>query len=126
MNVYDKSVGILFFYSNGIFFQSAWSDKQTKFEEMIQNGEFKSSFENNPVSWGLFLVQNDSIFIEQLLNPGYLSNKAYISSGPILNDSTFHLTKRMRSIGGEEEVIDYLNHFKQFSPKPDSTNNFIK
>ena len=52
--------------------------------------------------------------------------KVYIREGKILNDTTFHITASYRPDGSERREKDEIYHFKQFSPKPDSTNNFVK
>ena len=51
---------------------------------------------------------------------------AYVREGKILNDTTFHITTSYRSNGSERHEKDEVYHFRQFYPKPDSTNNFIK
>ena len=75
--------------------------------------------------WGLFIVRNDSIFIENIQNHGDLHAFAYITAGIIENDTTIHFKNFMRSDGTEFVDYDLVYHFKQFSPKPDSTNNFF-
>ena len=50
----------------------------------------------------------------------------YLDKGEIQNDSTFLITKSIRSKTGEEKELNEIYHFKQFSPKPDSTNVFVK
>ena len=50
----------------------------------------------------------------------YATFKQY---GTILNYTTFHIYK---DVFKEEKALDNTFHFKQFSPKPDSTNSFIK
>ncbi len=78
--------------------------------------------------WGIFNNNEDKITFELW----YLSEapyKPYISEGKIINDTTFLITKRYRMVDGVQTNIKELNdeyHFRQFYPKPDSTNNFVK
>jgi hypothetical protein len=53
----------------------------------------------------------------------------YTNIGVILNDTTFQLTESYRLKKGEKteyQILDEIYHFRQYSPKPDSTNDFIK
>ena len=47
-----------------------------------------------------------------------------LKDGKILNDTTLILYNNSRV--GAIDTIANVYHFKQFSPKPDSTNSFIK
>ncbi len=51
---------------------------------------------------------------------------AFNYSGDILNDTTFLITKVKRASGSFTTAIDDTYHFKHFSPKPDSRNEFVK
>jgi hypothetical protein len=52
--------------------------------------------------------------------------QVYVKEGFILNDTTLQITRMYRVDGSDEHILNYTYHFRQFSPKPDSTNNFIK
>jgi hypothetical protein len=46
--------------------------------------------------------------------------------GEIINDTTFILNKRINNGGNHISSPNLTYRFKQFSPKPDNTNNYIK
>lgn len=95
-------------------------------EEKFANGQLYEKLKANKYCWGLFNITGNSIQFERYYPSDNLSKKAYVRSGEILNDTTFRITKSIRSDGTEEKVKDEIFYFKQFSPKIDSTNNWIK
>jgi hypothetical protein len=51
-----------------------------------------------------------------------------VRAGQILNDTTFVIAESYRMNEGKKTEVKERNetyHFKQFNPKPDSTNRFI-
>jgi hypothetical protein len=77
--------------------------------------------------WGVFIINGSSIKLEEWLTG---SNKlaAYTKEGTILNDTTFKFTQSYRLVGGvktEVSALDETYNFRQYSPKPDSTNQYI-
>lgn len=118
---------VLFFYRNGIVIDSRIeSTNQIEFQNELINGTFYSKISNDKSNWGLFKVSNNEIELEVLNALSQVSCKVpTIYQGKILDDSTIFFLKIKHSNG---ELIEYRNdtfHFKQFSPKPDSTNSFI-
>jgi len=121
-----KYLGAIFFYQNGVILNGGAFEKN-RVEEV------ENYYKNNPLydsrwSWGLFNTDSCTIKFERWY-PSEFINPAYISEGEILNDTTFVITKQYRIKREVEKELRVLNdtfHFKQFSPKPDSTNNFIK
>lgn len=88
----------------------------------------KEDYKNVMYWWGVFIIDNNNISFE-MWYPSEAPYKAFISEGKIINSTTFLITKRYRLVNGMQTNIKEINdeyHFKQFSPKPDSTNNFIK
>lgn len=120
----ENLVSVYIFYSNGISFTTGWDYNKAKFEEMINSGTLASN--SNIYNWGLFIIEDKTVEVEHYFTKDDLNSRVYIKSGMILNDTTIHFTKYMRSNGTEVEAINDTFHFKQFSPKPDSTNRFIK
>ena len=93
---------------------------------LLSNDNFHNG--NHKGHWGLFEIENDNIKFEKWASAGG-PFKAYISAGKILNDTTFIIKESYRLFNGNKTEFFALNdiyHFKQFSPKPDSTNNFIR
>lgn len=79
--------------------------------------------------WGVFKIENGKILFEcwQPGNGGAL--KSYVNSGEILNDTTFVIKEIYRMHKGQKTDARGKNevyHFVAYSPKPDSTNNFVK
>ena len=75
--------------------------------------------------WGVFQVDKENIVFQHWGNSlgGGLPIATFY--GTIINDTTFRITS---SINSQTEKIlkrDDIYHFRQFSPKPDSTNVFI-
>ncbi len=80
-------------------------------------------------AWGVFQIYSNEIKFEKWYPSSGGPLKAYIRAGNILNDTTFVITESYRMHKGkktEEKVRNETYHFRQFSPKPDSTNSFIK
>ena len=122
---------IYFFYKNGIILRGGNSCKDdiNIQEEKFKNGDWYNLVKDDQMTWGLFVIENDTIKYERYnppVGPGYLHS--LIWEGPILNDTTFHIIRYYRYDNGVKKEIetDKLFHFKKFSPKPDSTNNFIE
>jgi len=113
-------------YRNGIIRACGNSESFQDFENKIDilNMSTAKSYKEN---WGVFIVENDIIRYEKWHGARYLEpRKTYIYAGRILNDTTFHITESYRPNGSEIATLDFIYHFRQFYPKPDSTNNFIK
>jgi hypothetical protein len=116
-----------FFYQNGIVFK--YSSRELKDSLLIENGMTDINNLNNQKrlkdSWGVYSIQGNSILIERWAS----SDKpldAYLMKGTILNDTTFIMTEFSEPDGSKKEVINEVYRFRKFSPKPDSTNMFIK
>jgi hypothetical protein len=120
-----EKLTIYFFYSNGILLHAG--DGYTfDIEAKFTNGQLYEKLKENKYCWGLFLIDGQNIRFERYYPSDDISKDAYVSSGEILNDSTFRITKSVRSDGDKERSEDDMFYFKQFQPKLDSTNRWIK
>jgi hypothetical protein len=74
--------------------------------------------------WGIFNISGNGISLEtwRIMQGNHHS---VIHSGAILNDTTFTITKSDFTDSGITDSNDTY-HFYPYSPKPDSTNTFIK
>jgi hypothetical protein len=84
---------------------------------------------NSKFNWGVFQVNGANIKFERWYPSSGGPLKAYISSGEILNDTTFLITESYRMQKGNKTELKDRNetyYFREFSPKSDSTNKFIK
>ena len=93
--------------------------------------EFISSqnYKNYKSNWGVFKIENSNIKFEKWYPSSGGGLPAYVREGNIINDTTFVISVSYRMKKGKKTEVKARNetyHFKQFSPKPDSTNNFIK
>lgn len=71
-------------------------------------------------------MENSVIKIEQWYPGVGGPHPVRIKTGTVLNDTTFRLTESTNQKGRDRKTIDQTYHFRQFGPKPDSTNRFIK
>lgn len=116
------------FYRNGVLISTGGITHS--FEEMdnymltfINNNHYKT----RKIAWGVFDVIEDSIAFERWYPHG--PNRAYVSTGKILNDTTFHIIDSYRMENGvktDRKERDEMYYFRAFEPKPDSTNSFVR
>ena len=100
----------------------------SKVESTFTNPEHISSTKNSKYCWGDFAIDTNSIKIEQW-QPSEGAFPVYTNEGTILNDTTFTLTTLYRLVNGQQKYVTAINeiyYFKKYSPKPDSTNNFVR
>ena len=127
-NEKEKRKRIYFLYKNGIVLYGGTpsSSQLRETEEGFKTSGFYDFVKVRKYHWGIYTITGNKIKIERW-NPGKPPLRAFIEEGTVLNDSTFHIDKfywSNKNDGIEEEDRTY--HFKPFSPKPDSTNTFIK
>jgi hypothetical protein len=118
-----------FFYKDGTVLHGGGWPYENQFEGLESNFSSESWQENikeNKLKWGVFQIDGDKISFERWYPSSGGPSPAYIRSGEIQNDTTFIITKSVRPKTGEEKVLNEVYHFKAFSPKPDSTNSFVK
>jgi len=112
-------------YRNGIILNTGVVEKLKDLEQVILNPDMINKLKGMKDAWGVFKIEGNTIQFERWY-PGDPPLKSYIRSGVIINDTTFQITKSMRSNGEDLRDINEIYHFKQFSLKPDSTNNFVQ
>ena len=123
---FDKNEGQVFvniftLYQNGVFvfmgspYSKSLEASDLYMSEIARKKEYVG--QKKAHGWGVFLIDKERITIEQWLdyNPS-LVIPSFISEGTIINDSTINI-----AINGQRTW-----KFRYFSPKPDSTNSFIK
>ncbi|MDR1119867.1 MAG: hypothetical protein LBM08_03005 [Dysgonamonadaceae bacterium] len=111
---FDNNTSVKFFYRNGLVL-SAHSyggiDLDNVEKEMV---DLYDKIRKDKIGWGVFIVNGDEIQCEQWTSSVGGGLPIYKWSGKIENDTTF------RHSDSNETW-----HFKKFTLKPDSTNNFI-
>lgn len=126
----NSSYVVYIFYGNGTVLSagSFISSNLPKVEETLQDPAWISANKEYKYDYGRFLIEGDSIRFERWY-PGSPPLPAYVRAGNILNDTTFVVKEVYRMKNGEkteeESGRNETYHFKQFSPKPDSTNQFV-
>ncbi len=95
-------------------------------EAMFADGSYYDLIKDSKTRWGVFIIEGAIIKIESW-TPSEIK-LAYVYEGIILNDTTFHIKESYRIRKGNKtdvRIKDVIYHYKQFSPKPDSTNVFV-
>ena len=112
----------LILYSNGVVLYASSGAGNTieEMDEIVRKYYVEGTrIRNNKYVWGVFFIDSNQTIRMHFLYQDY-PHREYVDEGVILNDTTFHITKS--SNGNRNDMY----HFRQFSPKPDSTNVFIK
>jgi len=121
-----------FFYQNGIsyYYSNAYYDSFSELEELIKSFNTSKVHQKYAVGWGVFNVMDSTILIEKYYQSALNKKLTAIFSGEILNDTTFTLNERYKldQNGDKYDVLEFdaTYYFRQYSSKPDSTNNYIK
>ena len=115
-----------FFYENGMVLHPGGTENSLEeMDEYVIGVINRQNYVDRKYGWGVFVVEGNIIKFDRWY-PGAKPYKAYVREGVILNDTTFQITKTYRSNGSELREKDEIYYFREFSPKPDSTNVFIK
>ena len=111
-------------YSNGILINiGGFGNTLEEMDEYIKKNYVQDTwYKKNKYKWCVFFVEDNTIRINRLSED--YPHRGIIQEGIILNDTTFRITKF--SYNGKVEERDEMYYFRQFSPKPDSTNVYIK
>ncbi len=124
-----KDINIAVFYEDGVcihlFAEMTSQDTFSFIENKILLDEpFLSRLWNTPTDVGVFKIEGESIEIESWMAAYDITTLSFY--GEILNDTTFIISKWTDNEQGESHSVEWTYRFRQFSPKPDSTNNYIK
>ncbi len=105
-----------FFYRNGVYYRWGWSKASNLeiFESKIRDQEYLQHMNNVPYGWGVYIVLRDKIQYSGWSTSVGGSYPAFKGEWEILNDTTLY-----------DRKFDETWYFKEFSPKPDSTNRFV-
>jgi hypothetical protein len=115
---YEDRIIVYFLFRNGVIKLCGSPSSIQDFE----NRNTPCSGSSSKIGWGVFIVEKDIIKHEIWRgSPGFEILPTEISEGKILNDTIFHIILSYRQDGSERKMVDKMYHFRQFSPKPDST-----
>ena len=122
-----NDVGVVVFYRDG-FCINTWVKPTTNDtleyieNEILLNDAFINKIKGIPAHIGVFKVINPDIEFETWET----RTTSFSRYGKIINDSTFIINKSINNATGVSTSEKLTYRFKHFSPKPDSTNNYIK
>ena len=122
-----EQIVVVSLYRNGII--RACGGGYDSFQDFESRIAIINTATSNPNKspWGIFIVEGNVIKYEKWYGARALEPyRTRIYAGKILNDTTFQITEAYRPNNSERQVYDWIFHFKQFSPKPDSTTVYIK
>ncbi len=126
---------VYYFYQNGIFYRSTKGLDQNTSKSLPELDDYfrhrdssknEIKFRNTYAdSWGIYRVDSSVLTLQSWYVEG--SYITFTQKGDIINDSTvvlkdFYLNSRWPNT----KIYSYSMKFREFSPKPDSTNRFIK
>ena len=122
----SKSTSIKLFYRNGVVLSGGRYLSQ---DLNIIESEISSYFEtirNDKNSWSPFEVKNNTLIIETYYdNPPSCRLLTQRMSYEIQNDTTI-VWRKTDHPGYKDKIYHTVWYFKEYSPKPDSTNVFVK
>ena len=119
---------ILFFYRNGVYFLVAGDGKARTKPEEVKTLFAEDRIEwlkKSKYNWGIFNIKGNDIILETW-HPTEHINYVHTKWGEILSDTTFNITKSHYRPENRISNTIYNYYFYPYSPKPDSTNTFIK
>jgi hypothetical protein len=120
-------IGVAVFYRDG-FCIHLWTDIKDQDtlnfikDEILLNETLINKMKNDPNHIGTFQVIFPDIQFEVWERKSITGTHL----GKIINDTTFMINKWINHESNETYSKDLTYRFKQFFPKPDSTNNFVK
>lgn len=122
----DGGYSIKFIYDNGTILSLGGNpDKNQSIreiaDEIISRWE-NSNYQENKYLWGAIFLEESNFLIKRWQAAGLSPDYVKTVSGTILNDSSFVI----QSIKGKSLERPRVFQFHPYSPKPDSTNNFIR
>lgn len=125
---HDKSrIYYYVFYSNGVVLQGSSKDI---YELDAKFHNTQKDYTDDRLLWGPFIVKGNELRFEHYNNtfPDYKWRIITVYC-TILNDTTFRIDKGTLSHKGKDvtnqKVFPSEYHFRQYSPKPDSTNTVV-
>jgi hypothetical protein len=127
VGVNESLVSVNFYYSNGVMLHVGGFRLTLKeIDEYIKKYILNYNYSKYKLGWGVYNLNGNKILFERWYPSSGGPMPIFVNSGFILNDSTFTIelikNKKGNKINSENETY----HFRQFSPKPDSTNKWIK
>ncbi len=120
------TVTVFFLYSDGtLMYPGSFGDDDFEnFEKELRRSRI-AEVKQSKIFWGVYQIRGDSILIDRW-HPSNGHYYVFREKGRIHNDTSFVLTETVRLRGEERIAYSEVFRLKKFSPKPDSTNRWIK
>jgi len=124
---------VLIFYANGVQFGGNSVIPNIEIEDRLRNPEYTKNLHDCLSCWGPYQIKENVLQFEFYDIFGH-DWRTCIAHCKILNDTTFNIEKVTFSKTGKEVDVkkegvgeSFLGEyrFKQFNPKPDSTNSVV-
>lgn len=128
-----ENEGQLFFlYSDGVFIDFSCKILQFDNEELSERRDSTinyyaslGNYKNTQYGWGVWKVEDDNLIIEKWLSGSGGAYPVGRYVGNVINDTTINIAFTYQlPPNGKEKMGKF--RFRQFCPKPDSTNAFIE
>jgi hypothetical protein len=122
----DSSTTVgLFLYKNGVVLDIG-GIKSKDLAQMDKYIKSAYNFQKYKIGWGVLKVHKNEITYETWVPSSGGGFPTVKRTGEILSDTTFIINKIYDQSSRKTEIEKTIYRFRKFSPKPDSTNNFIK
>ena len=121
----NNGIYVKYLFRNGIHLSAYYfstTDLSEVEKEMVQEYDL---LQKDKSRWGVFVINGNTIQYSAWSTSVGGGLPTFKAIGTIENDTTFRITKSINNSDGREFERDDIYHFRQFSPKPDSTNIFI-
>jgi hypothetical protein len=138
----EKYFEVFFIFKNGIYVKFLYGgynqsiDIKNRISKLDNDVKLSNRFKQGidyKLDWGIFKTSGSEIEIERwATSSGAGAYPTEFFKGEIKNDTTIHFHTRIAAdplvVNAKKKTfsIDETYNFRQFSPKPDSTNKFIK
>lgn len=130
VNLNNDAVKVIFLYRNGVVCDLLTFEKLDMQVIREHINKFYNGTDNNIVNsrlhWGSFELLEKEISLTNWYPSSGGPLPVYVKKGIVLNDTTFVIKEYETTKGKKKGDLNDTYKFVKFSPKPDSTNNFIK
>lgn len=130
---YDGGYNTYFFYTNGVVFTYGTSSYNGNDLKLLDDSirENLAVYEKTRYFWGLYTIENKNIKIEKWVSTSGSKYPTNLFEGEVIGNDRFKLVKKTGTdkYTKKNKPVTIINQeftFRQFKPKPDSTNSFIK
>lgn len=129
----DNVVSVYFIYQNGVIYYigSVLDSELKEYLNYANTKDFHNATNDQRgdiTQWGIFRTDNEDVEYEIHSPSSGGRVKSVIRYGKILNDTTFIISHFLNNYDRKpkKRPTHEVYHFRKYSPKPDSTNIFIK